>query len=93
MLPDQDFPEGLEIQFASGDILILSTDGVWEAHNAAEEAFGKTRFKEIIHQNQSKSANQLVSVIYEEVKKFIGDASLKDDLTIVVIKADNVIPS
>lgn len=88
MLPEQEFPEGEEVTFEHGDILVLSTDGVWEAINQQKEAFGKDRLKNILKLNQTKTANQLINIIYDEVKQFIGEAPLKDDLTIVVIKAE-----
>jgi sigma-B regulation protein RsbU (phosphoserine phosphatase) len=87
MFPEQEYPEGNPIYLNPGDILVLCTDGVWEAANRTKEAFGKERLKTIIRKNKQKSANQLVTVIYESVKNFAEGLPLKDDITIVVLKA------
>lgn len=84
----QNYPLGVPIQFQRGDILLISTDGVWEAVNEKKEVFGKERLKQLLIQNATKSANQLVNLIYEQVKKFMGPCPLNDDFTLVILKAE-----
>ncbi len=69
-----------------GQILILTTDGVWETHNAQGEMFGKERFKEVIRRNAGLRAKGIHLSIIEAVSTFRGEASQEDDLTLVVSK-------
>ena len=40
--------EEARIELRSGDVLMLFSDGVSEAHNPAEEEFGEERLKELL---------------------------------------------
>ncbi len=69
-----------------GQIVIMPTDGVWEACNPAGEMFGKERFKTVIRENASLSADGLRRAIMEAVSSFQGDAPREDDITLIVMK-------
>jgi serine phosphatase RsbU (regulator of sigma subunit) len=70
-----------------GDILILYTDGVTEATNAAGEEFAIERLAETLRQSFTDSAKQLLESIYCAVHAFRGTSVLEDDLTLVVVRA------
>jgi len=74
------------LQFASGDLLLLATDGFFEWANAAEELFGSERLENSVRASRDKSASEIISILYEEVLRFAGGTSQKDDLTAIVIK-------
>jgi len=70
-----------------GQIVILSTDGVWEAHNSDGEMFGKDRFKDVIRKNADRGAEGICKAVFEAVTKFRGEAPQEDDVTLVVLKS------
>jgi phosphoserine phosphatase RsbU/P len=82
---DWRYTEQSEIAKA-GQIAVMITDGVIETHNQRNELFGRERFKEIIRQNASQNAEEVLKAIVESVEKFRGEASQHDDITLVVLK-------
>jgi serine phosphatase RsbU (regulator of sigma subunit) len=74
------------LQFASGDLLLLATDGFFEWANASEELFGNERLENSVRASRNKSAAEIISVLHEDVLRFAGGTSQKDDLTAIVIK-------
>jgi sigma-B regulation protein RsbU (phosphoserine phosphatase) len=73
---------------ATGQIVVLSTDGVWEAHNRDGALFGKERLYEIIRQNAPKKAEEIVEAVIAAVSEFQNDSAPEDDITLVVIKIE-----
>ena len=69
-----------------GQILVLTTDGVWEAHNQNGEMFGRKRFKEIIRRHAASGAEDIRTAIIDAVTAFRGEAQQEDDITLVVLK-------
>ncbi|HEU5101688.1 MAG TPA: SpoIIE family protein phosphatase, partial [Roseiflexaceae bacterium] len=74
-----------EITLGLGDILICYTDGLTEAINAAEEAFGVERLTNVVLANRDQSAEELVTSINSALLRFTERPPF-DDLTLVVIK-------
>jgi serine phosphatase RsbU (regulator of sigma subunit) len=74
------------LQLASGDLLILATDGFFEWANASEELFGSERLENSIRGSRDKSAAEIISILYQDVLRFAGGTRQKDDLTAIVIK-------
>jgi sigma-B regulation protein RsbU (phosphoserine phosphatase) len=69
-----------------GTIILVGTDGIWEAHNGEGEMFGKERLYDIIRINALKTAEEIQDAVLEALSGFRGDAGQEDDVTIVVIK-------
>ncbi len=69
-----------------GQILLLSTDGLWETQNPAGSMFGKDRICEIIRQEANTSAREILDAIVLELEHFRQDLEPEDDITLVVIK-------
>jgi phosphoserine phosphatase RsbU/P len=69
-------------------IIMIGTDGIWEMHNTAGEMFGKEALMEIIRNNQTASARQIVDTVTTALERFRGDEAPEDDVTMVVIKVD-----
>lgn len=74
--------------FAKGQIILLGTDGIWEARNREGKMFGKEPIYEIVRQNHDLSAKEIVDAIFSELTRFQGDGKREDDITLVVIKND-----
>jgi sigma-B regulation protein RsbU (phosphoserine phosphatase) len=69
-----------------GQILVLTTDGVLEAHNKKGEMFGRDRVKEIIRRYADLGAEGIRLAIIDAVTAFRGEAQQEDDITLVVLK-------
>jgi serine phosphatase RsbU (regulator of sigma subunit) len=70
----------------SGQIIVLSTDGIWEARNQKSEMFGKERLLNIIRKNSQLSARDILDAMLEALKNFQKGFEIEDDITLVVIK-------
>ena len=69
-----------------GQIIFLSTDGIWEAFNPKGEMFGKERICDIIRKNSVLSAEEIVHKMFAALKSFQQGAPIEDDITLVVVK-------
>ncbi len=80
------YEENKKTDFSSGQIIFLSTDGVWEARNKKGEMLGKEPILNAIRQNASSDAGQIIDAIFDILDKFEGGAKIEDDITSIVIK-------
>jgi phosphoserine phosphatase RsbU/P len=69
-----------------GEVIILYSDGVSEAHNEQKELFGMERLIGSAVEHRSKSALEIGKGILSAVDKFVGEAQQHDDITLVVLK-------
>jgi len=83
---DQEYGEDA-VTLQQGDILVFYTDGVVEAINIQEEAFGEERLHGVIHRSCHLSAAGLLQEMHEQVQVFVGSAPQFDDITLMVLKA------
>ncbi|MCP3889568.1 MAG: SpoIIE family protein phosphatase [Desulfobulbaceae bacterium] len=67
-------------------ILILSTDGIYEASNQKGEMFGKERLKDIVRRNSSKTAEVILEQILEDHFRFTTGVPREDDITLIIVK-------
>jgi len=75
------------IQLQPGDALILYTDGVVEAFNAAGEDFGNERWLVVIRQLPEVSAEETLRMLMHRVDAFVGATRQSDDITCLVFRA------
>jgi len=78
----------LELQ--SGDIVLLFTDGITEAMNAEGEPFGEERLAALIQEHGDLPFEELRERILREIHAFVGTTSQHDDMTLVLVKVDEV---
>jgi serine phosphatase RsbU (regulator of sigma subunit) len=88
VIAEMDFPEGPTLRLEPGDILVVTTDGIEEAMNADREQFGRERLQKVIADRCQASASELLEAIYDETVRFMGSAPRRDDITLVVVKAE-----
>jgi sigma-B regulation protein RsbU (phosphoserine phosphatase) len=69
-----------------GQIIMIGTDGIWESQSPQGEMFGKKRFKEIIRNNASRPAKDIIQAVIEEVDRFCHPLQKADDVTLVITK-------
>ena len=75
------------VDFRSGDILLLYTDGVTEACSECEEPFSLSRLEEVIRAASQQSAAQICQAVTDAVNEYAADiGGPEDDLTVAVIK-------
>jgi len=78
----------VEIRFSPGDRCLVYTDGLFEAKNAAQEEFGKSRCKEFLETHRDVPASRFASALLESVAGFSGHGSARaqeDDITVLVL--------
>ena len=73
------------VQLLPGDRLILYTDGVTEAFNPAEEAYGTQRLVDEVQVHGGGTPGALVERICQSVTSFAGAAPQSDDITLTVL--------
>jgi serine phosphatase RsbU (regulator of sigma subunit) len=69
-----------------GDCLVLYTDGVTDALNAAEQPFGEQRLRSTIEGSASGLAQAIAQGLLQALQEFIGGADPFDDITLLVAK-------
>jgi len=75
------------VEFRSGDILVLYTDGVVEASNQRDEEFGLKRLEEVVGASRDRRAHEIVKAITTAVDEHSSEVGgPEDDLTISIIK-------
>lgn len=84
--PDLPYPT-LRLPYQPGDALVLYTDGLVEARNAAGEAFGFERLERLIARyGDGGSAYTLQQAVLTALRAFLGDLAAEDDVTLVVVR-------
>ncbi len=76
-----------ELRLAAGDIVLLVSDGVVEAVDAAGEPFGYERLAAALAAAPDGTAEELVGGLVGAVAGFTGGRPLADDLTVVALLA------
>jgi|HubBroStandDraft_6_1064221.scaffolds.fasta_scaffold38119_1 sigma-B regulation protein RsbU (phosphoserine phosphatase) len=77
---------GLKLTMGPGDLLILATDGLIELLNDAREMFGRRRLEQLVRQNCTLAAPDLVMAIQDAIAEFLGDSQPLDDVTLMVVE-------
>jgi len=80
------FPSA-EVSLQPGDALVLFTDGVVEAFNAAGEEFSDARWVNIIHGLAPMSAQQTLQYLMKSVEDYVGTTRQSDDITCLVLRS------
>lgn len=73
-------------KLASGERLLLHSDGLSEARNAGEREFGDTAIESIAARHPLRDAQALVDDLVGEMDRFIGGGPVEDDVSIAVIR-------
>jgi phosphoserine phosphatase RsbU/P len=74
-----------EVSLDVGDTLLLYSDGVTEAANAAGDDFGEDRLARTLRESDATKAAGLIREIVNRVSTFSGAARM-DDITVVAIR-------
>ncbi len=70
----------------AGDLLVLFTDGVVEAPDAAGREFGETRILETIEGVRDRKLPEILDALVDAVRRFTGEGPPHDDVTVVLAR-------
>jgi sigma-B regulation protein RsbU (phosphoserine phosphatase) len=84
------YMENRKTGLQNGQVIAIGTDGIWEALNTEGEMFGKERYQNIIRKNSQKSAAEILDAVYRELSEFTMGKKSEDDITLVVVKLNNL---
>lgn len=84
LLPGMEY-EQKEVTIESGQSILLSSDGIVEAHNPDREMFGFPRLQQKMFEHPGGEG--LISYLMDSLEEFVGeDHEQEDDITLAVIQ-------
>jgi serine phosphatase RsbU (regulator of sigma subunit) len=75
-----------KLPFAPGSRLLLYSDGLVEAHDAAGNPFGYERLQEVLLRHREVGGPQVLAALLAELDHHVGGHPLGDDLTVVLVE-------
>jgi phosphoserine phosphatase RsbU/P len=88
ILPEAKY-ESATVTLAPGDWLIIFTDGLVEAENARQDEYGEARLLAAIEAGQAVEPAEMLKRLLAEVDLFVGNTPQHDDVTCLLLKAEN----
>ena len=85
LLPNSDYTAGTT-HLASGDLLVLFTDGINEAENTSDEQYGLDRLAAACRESFALPLEELAAAIETDLSAFVGIVPFADDRTTVLIR-------
>jgi sigma-B regulation protein RsbU (phosphoserine phosphatase) len=85
LVPDGDYP-CQHLRLASGDSLVLYTDGLSESFSAQGEQYGVERLEALLQGRRDLAAAELLAVVLADVVAFRAAAAATDDLTLLILR-------
>jgi len=83
--PGETYEDG-EAELQPGDMLVLYTDGITEAENAAGEWFTAARLRRALEDAGGLSPQEAVELIRLRVQDFAGDMQQSDDIAVMAVR-------
>jgi serine phosphatase RsbU (regulator of sigma subunit) len=84
---DLTVPCAPKIELAAHDILLSFSDGLSEAQPRSGEQLGIGGILDLVHAHRSKSARELVEVLFQAARDHSQQLTQADDMTAVILKA------
>jgi len=78
------------IALGAGDLYLFFTDGITEAMNTADDMFGENRLGRLVEEHAHLPADELRERVLREIASFVGDAPQHDDMTMILLKIENL---
>jgi phosphoserine phosphatase len=86
VLPEVEYDAPQRFAFAAGDVLVLLTDGFYEALDPHDEQFGEARVIDFVRQKAGLPLARLIGALNAEIERFTQGRKQADDLTAVLIR-------
>ena len=83
---DAQYQQHVHRDLRPGQVILLATDGLWEAANNAGEPFGLARLGAVMRDNANQEAQGMCAAIALNVLEFCGSMAQRDDISFVVVK-------
>ena len=77
--------ESKKLQLKKGEQLLLYTDGVVEAFNLEEKAYGEEKFENFLKENRNHPVETIIKKSFADVSDFVAGAPQSDDITLLGI--------
>jgi sigma-B regulation protein RsbU (phosphoserine phosphatase) len=68
-------------------LLLLFTDGISDARNAKGDKLGEQRVLDAVKKNRKEPVNTILEKVFESLRRFTGSTPLRDDQTLVILRA------
>jgi serine phosphatase RsbU (regulator of sigma subunit) len=78
------------ILLRAGDLYLFFTDGISEAMNGQDDCFGESRLGQLAESHAHLPPDELRERVLREIAAFVGDAPQHDDMTMILLKVDEV---
>ncbi len=78
--------EARQTRLRTGNVLVIYSDGVTEAVNAANEMFSDERLEKLVQANVQSSAEEIKNKVVSAVMAFTRGLPQGDDITLIVLK-------
>lgn len=85
MFEHSTYTEGA-VTLQPGDLLVMYSDGITEAENAASQPFDEAGLQAVLEDGRWASVKELGWAMFEAVERHAGDRRLVDDLTILAAR-------
>jgi predicted permease len=83
LFPDVDYEDG-EVELRPGDLLVVFTDGVPEARNAAGDEYGEERLTAFLRDALGQSPAAIAATLSARLRAWMAGAEQHDDVTFVI---------
>jgi sigma-B regulation protein RsbU (phosphoserine phosphatase) len=83
----EEFPyEEEKVEIPKDEVVVIYSDGITEAMNAADELYGEERLLEVLQKVKGQSAIEIIDAVIAGARAHAGKHPQSDDMTIVVVK-------
>jgi phosphoserine phosphatase RsbU/P len=72
-----------DLDFESGDAMLLYTDGVWEATDREGRRFGSDRITAVVESCHGKATLPVIETIFDAVARHRAAPEAEDDYTLI----------
>jgi serine phosphatase RsbU (regulator of sigma subunit) len=79
-----------EVDIEPGDLLVVFSDGISEAANAAGDEFGEEGIIESVMRNWKRPAAEVCDAVLADIGKFLDKEVPHDDQTLMVVRLEHV---
>lgn len=86
---DYDYQENTIENMPPGRIIIIGSDGIWEAVNQMGDMFGKERLRNVVREYAQDGPEAIIKNVFNEVYLFSNGVPLEDDMTLAVLHLDD----